>query len=282
LGGIYKPYGGNLWASRVVFKLVEEAVKLKNEINKIVNMKGEAIELVSLNIQTATEVLSLNSIEPTDLLLYTTKIEKWHENLIAVNTDKGTIYAKKVLHATNAWARNLLPQICDLIIPVRNQVIMTTPMRHMWKFGLSANYGYDYFMQRPDGRILLGGMRDISPTKEENSTNEEDFNNDISLRMRSYLALHFQDLQNVEVEREWIGILGFTPDRNPLVGPLMGEAYKNQYIACGYSGHGMPLAFLVGKQIINLMIGSQTEFDFKNNDDVNQIPALFLPSRYNV
>ena len=36
------------------------------------------------------------------------------------------------------------------------QLIMTAPMPKMWDFGLSANYGYEYFMQRPDGRILLG------------------------------------------------------------------------------------------------------------------------------
>lgn len=36
------------------------------------------------------------------------------------------------------------------------QLIMTTPMPELWNFGLSSNYGYEYFMQRPDGRILLG------------------------------------------------------------------------------------------------------------------------------
>ena len=36
------------------------------------------------------------------------------------------------------------------------QLIMTPPLPKLWKFGLSANNGYVYFMQRPDGRVLVG------------------------------------------------------------------------------------------------------------------------------
>jgi hypothetical protein len=37
-----------------------------------------------------------------------------------------------------------------------NQLIMTEPVQRLWDFSLSCNSGYEYFMQRPDGRILLG------------------------------------------------------------------------------------------------------------------------------
>ena len=40
-------------------------------------------------------------------------------------------------------------------MPVRNQVIITEPAPRLWNFGLSTNHGYEYFMQRPDGRIVL-------------------------------------------------------------------------------------------------------------------------------
>ena len=33
---------------------------------------------------------------------------------------------------------------------------MTEPVPPMWSFGLMANYGYEYWNQRPDGRIILG------------------------------------------------------------------------------------------------------------------------------
>jgi hypothetical protein len=37
-----------------------------------------------------------------------------------------------------------------------HQLIMTEPVQRLWDFSLSCNSGYEYFMQRPDGRILLG------------------------------------------------------------------------------------------------------------------------------
>jgi len=142
------------------------------------------------------------------------------------------------------------------------------------------------------------------------------------------------------VESEWIGIMGFTPDRNPLVGPLdssklmsgapgpvspppspaakcdpstataaapatacadptllnidslpgyiaysintglvhslVGMRLNNahsEYIAAGYTGHGMPVAFLAGKNIADLICGVASD---------PPIPAAYHPSRYNL
>lgn len=36
------------------------------------------------------------------------------------------------------------------------QVVLTKPVPPLWNFGMGSNYGYEYFMQRPDGRILVG------------------------------------------------------------------------------------------------------------------------------
>lgn len=54
----------------------------------------------------------------------------------------------RLLAAVKAF--NILPFL------ISNQLIMTEPVERMWDFGLSTNFGYEYFMQRPDGRILLG------------------------------------------------------------------------------------------------------------------------------
>ena len=141
------------------------------------------------------------------------------------------------------------------------------------------------------------------------------------------------------VESEWIGIMGFTPDRNPLVGPLdssklmsstpvspiattavksesstdavsatpatahadptllnidalpgylayaintsvvhslVGMRLNNahsEYIAAGYTGHGMPVAFLAGKNIADLICGVASD---------PPIPSAYSPSRYNL
>lgn len=76
---------------------------------------------------------------------------------VSVETMKhGVFRAKKVVYATNAWTSELLPHLKDIIVPVRNQVVMTEPAPPMWAFGLMANYGFEYWHQRHDGRIILG------------------------------------------------------------------------------------------------------------------------------
>jgi len=90
LGGLYKPQAGIMWAARLVFVLVEEAVKL------------------GVKVHTHTAV---QSVERTAL-----------GGLIRVHTERGVITTRKVVHCMNAWSRDLLPSLQDIIIPVRNQV----------------------------------------------------------------------------------------------------------------------------------------------------------------
>jgi len=291
LGGLFKPYGGNLWAARVVFAAAREALKLASDISTQEandSTLGGDTSLVSLNIQTNTLVTSTTRPVSAEELEHAT-FEGSTEHLVAVHTERGTVLARKVLHATNAWGASLLPQLRGLLTPVRNQVIVTNPVPRMWEFGMGANYGYEYFMQRPDGRIVLGGMRDLSPTMGENSTDQDFLDDNISEALAGYLPKHFpRDLSGITVEREWVGILGFTPDRNPLVGGLAGSSYANQFIASGYSGHGMPLAFLVGKQIMQLMMAS-LRVECSVSGEANEpfverrdIPAAFAPKRYGI
>jgi glycine/D-amino acid oxidase-like deaminating enzyme len=276
LGGLFKPYGGNLWAARVVFTAALAAIKLSSEISG---------DHDSLNIQTNTNVTSTTRKPTEEELEHAGGFEGSADHLVAVHTNRGTVLARKVLHATNAWSSSLIPQLHGVLTPVRNQVIITKPVPLMWNFGLGANYGYEYFMQRPDGRIILGGMRDLSPTKGENSVDQEYLDTNISEALATYLPRHFPtDLSGVEVEKEWVGVLAFTPDRNPLVGSLAGEAFANQYIASGYSGHGMPLAFLVGKHISQCMMASLCDggVEVQTISSNGCIPIAFSPARYGI
>ena len=50
-----------------------------------------------------------------------------------------------------------MPALDGVIVPVRGQVITTAPAPPMWTFGLSTNFGYEYWLQRQDGRIVVCG-----------------------------------------------------------------------------------------------------------------------------
>jgi glycine/D-amino acid oxidase-like deaminating enzyme len=125
-------------------------------------------------------------------------------------------------------------------------------------------------------------MRDISETKEVNSDNTSELNQKMSQKLRSYLPRHYPVLKSSVgqdfIEKEWIGIMGFTPDHQPLVGPL--THHKGQYILAGYSGHGMPVAFLAGKHIAQMICGRFQE----ENRDLPELEMVlnrvYHPSRY--
>lgn len=266
LGGIYWPSGGNIWAAKFVFGLATKVVES------------------GASIHTETLVHSVQQDSPFDPM----------QPRYKVSTNRGIFECSHVVYACNAWCRNLLPSLTDIIVPVRNQVIITPPLPRLWNFSIITNDGYEYMMQRPDGRIVLGiylrndsyhfigGMRDISETKEYNSDNTSDLNRQMSEKLHNYLSQNYQlgiseGVKNI-VEMEWIGIMGFTPDHQPLIGPLTKQ--PGQYILAGYSGHGMPVAFLAGKHIAQMIAGNFHE----ENKDIPEVERVlnhvYNPSRY--
>ena len=91
----------------------------------------------------------------------------------------------------------------------------------------------------------------------------------MSAALHAFLPRHFPDLAGVPVEHEWTGIMGFTPDRAPLVGPLPGS--PGEYVAAGFHGHGMPMAFLAAKAVAEMIAGKEPEIF---------VPEAFLPGRF--
>jgi glycine/D-amino acid oxidase-like deaminating enzyme len=219
LGGLLYKEHAQVWAAKLV-----------------VVIAGAAMQN-GTNIQTRTHVEA---------------VEQSRNGLI-VRTPRGEIRAKFVVHATNASARHLRPVLKDLIVPVRGQVIVTEPVPPLWNFDWITNHGYEYCLQRPDGRIVLGGMQWQSPTHEWNIEDDSRIEPAVSAGLRAFLPDHFEALRNVRVQGEWTGIMGFSPDDNPLVGELPG--YRGEYIIAGYTGHGMPIAFGAGRAIAQMITG---------------------------
>jgi glycine/D-amino acid oxidase-like deaminating enzyme len=234
LAGVLRPSAGQLWPARLVFAIADAALA-----------RGAAIH-------TRSEVRAVMR----------------HGRGFAVVTDQGEVGAVRVVHATNAWAGRLLPALDGVIVPVRGQVIVTEPVAPLWPFGLSTNHGYEYWLQRPDGRIVLGGMRWLTETQEVGTADDTVLEPAVSAGLRAFLPEHFPALAGVRVEHEWTGIMGFTPDRAPLVGPVPGS--PGEYVAAGFHGHGMPMVFTAARAVADMLAGREPE-DF--------VPEAFLPAR---
>jgi glycine/D-amino acid oxidase-like deaminating enzyme len=79
----------------------------------------------------------------------------------------------------------------------------------------SADRGYRYWRQLADGRGLAGGYRDRAPAEEVG------YQTVPTTRVQGHLGAHLRGLGvEAPVTRRWAGIMGFTADELPIVGPL--------------------------------------------------------------
>jgi glycine/D-amino acid oxidase-like deaminating enzyme len=153
--------------------------------------------------------------------------------------------AETVLLATNGWTRRLLPFFP--VEPQRGQVIVTEPLPPVLSQAMSARAGFDYFHQRRDGRLVIGGFRDKDFAAE--ATDEMALNDRIQAELAALaarLAGHAP-----RVDWRWAGIMGFTPDHLPIVA----AAEEGLWVAAGYSGHGVVMAPLVGRLLAEQIMG---------------------------
>ena len=137
-----------------------------------------------------------------------TKIEnvEWDEKhaINTVHTSRGVIEASRVAFCTNAWTARLLEQVRDVLVPVRNQVVSVRAPADgpRLEYVMSADRGYQYMSCRPNGDYIMGGMRNVVPSKQEHEDDDSTLNTTVSDALRKFMA----DVVKVpSVEREWAG-----------------------------------------------------------------------------
>jgi gamma-glutamylputrescine oxidase len=168
--------------------------------------------------------------------------------------DVDELDADRVLVATDGYGHGLVPELADTIWPTRGQVIASEPLdRVLYDRPHYARNGFDYWQQLSDGRILLGGFRDVSILDE--LTDVEETTPTIQASLESFL--HELAGEEVEVTHRWAGIFGLTQDLLPLVGPVPGHDGR-VWVAGGYSGHGNVLGFACGELVADAMLGRES------------------------
>jgi gamma-glutamylputrescine oxidase len=168
--------------------------------------------------------------------------------------DVEALDADRVLIATDGYGHGLVPELADLIWPTRGQVVASEPLdRRLYDRPHYARQGFDYWQQLPDGRILLGGFRDVSILDE--LTDVEETTPTIQASLESFL--HELAGEPVAVTHRWAGIFGLTQDLLPLVGAVPGRDGR-VWVAGGYSGHGNVLGFACGALVADAMLDRES------------------------
>jgi gamma-glutamylputrescine oxidase len=187
------------------------------------------------------------------------------------NTVQGSVSAKFVVYACNAYLGDLNRDLSRTIMPISNYIATTEPLggeraKALIPSGAAVadtKFVLDYYRLTADNRLLFGGGesyggRDLSNVREI---------------VRPHIERVFPQLKGVRVEHAWGGRLAITMPRLPHVGRLL----PNTYFAQGYSGQGVAIATLVGKLLAEAIAGQAQRFDVYANLKIPELPggALF-------
>jgi gamma-glutamylputrescine oxidase len=161
--------------------------------------------------------------------------------------------AEAVVLAVDGLTDALAPELAHWVTPVRGQVLATEPLpERIYDRPHYARGGYDYWQQLPNGRMVLGGRRDVSPDTECTAVDET-----TALVQGELAALLEQLLARLpRITHRWAGIWGQTVDLLPLAGRVPGS--ERLWVAGGYSGHGTVLGFACGELVAKAILGEPT------------------------
>lgn len=174
-----------------------------------------------------------------------------------------TLAAEHVVIATDGYSRGLLPLLDERIRPVRNQVIATAPLGFkLFTQPHYARWGFDYWRQTADGRLIVGGRRDTGGPQE--LTDKEAVTETVQTAIESLvldlLGSHDRDSPRKilpEITHRWSGIFGVTRDQLPIVGPV--PDLTNVWVAAGYCGQGNVLGFICGELVADAILGQSDQ-----------------------
>ncbi|KAM5380873.1 hypothetical protein ACJZ2D_003397 [Fusarium nematophilum] len=232
--GAFKYTAGHIWP----YKLIH-------------HMFTKALSHDSINLQTNTPV---TSISPTPNA----------EGYWTITTDRGKVRARQVVLATNAYTAALLPEYHEKIIPYRaicsrivtpeNKPPPLLANTYSLRFN---NSDFDYLIPRTDGSIVVGGARRAYLGYLEDWYGNVD---DSRLIERAkdyfdgYMQRHFRGWEDsgAYTDQVWTGIMGYSSDRLPRIGPIPGR--QNMFIMGGFTGHGMPQIFLGAKGLSGMIL----------------------------
>lgn len=162
---------------------------------------------------------------------------RWKGGLWEAGVGRWVARARTLVLATNAYTPRLLPHLAPLIAPRRGQMLATAPLDEVITTRPTyANWGYQYWRQTPEGRLVIGGWRDTDFDGEVGYDTQptEPIQASIENGLRELVG------RDVPIEYRWAGTMGFARDGRPLVGWL--DAAHHLAICAGFTGHGMGMA----------------------------------------
>lgn len=223
-----------------------------------------------------------------------------------VQTSRGTIAARHVVHSTNAHVTHLVPGLRGRIFPVRGQMSAQTPgdlfpcqaTKHSWIFNYDR--GFDYLTQLPEGPMMFGGgfvRGEGGGVAELGVSTDSEMSLYIDIHLSGALSAVFGRqswgcVQGEPVQAMWTGSMAFSTDGFPWVGRLPGSVTHRpladgedggaEWVCAAFGGEGMVQAWLCGKALAIMLLSHDRQLAASADSDISWLPEQMLVSEARV
>ncbi len=168
-----------------------------------------------------------------------------NENEVQVGFENFNLITQKLVIATNAFCKDLVPQID--VIPVRGQILLTEPIENL---KLKGTFHFDegfYYFRNLGNRILLGGARNLNFEAEE--TSEMETTEILQNHLLEFLRTVILPNKDFEIAHRWSGIMAMGKEKSPIVEKIS----PRQIVAVRLSGMGVALAPKIAEMVSELV-----------------------------
>lgn len=176
---------------------------------------------------------------------------------VQVHTARGVIHADAVVVAANAYSPLFSDFFKDrgLIDPFRGQIIASKPLKHNFRvrYPHSFDHGYEYALVSDDNRLILGGWRQNSETREM-GTYSLDTNPLIEQGLQQFAKDHYNIEEPIEWEYSWSGIMAASRSGLPYIGNTTSPRI---YSCAGFTGHGFSWAHGSAQLLAQIIAGEE-------------------------
>lgn len=190
-----------------------------------------------VHLRTGTEVVSIDTDSTTATLHCVSPL---HEI---------DLTCSHVVVATNAMIPTLVSSsTLPTITPGRGQILVTAPIPGLALRGsVHLDEGY-YYVRELDGRVLIGGGRNLD--FEGETTTSHDTTDRIQRALEELLhTVILPQFNHIAIEQRWAGTMAFTETKQPIVAAVEPRVL----VAFGCNGMGIALGSSIGEECAHLL-----------------------------
>ena len=169
-----------------------------------------------------------------------------------VRTEEGRVRCDRVVIAVDGRLADVVPALAPRVRPVRLQMLATAPTNEIQlPRPVYARWGFDYWQQLEDARLLLGGFRDMAG--DEEWTDSSSPSATVQQMLESFLREHLR--VNAPITHRWAATVSYS--RSSL--PVFEEVAPGVIATGAYSGTGNVMGALCGRAAATWSLGTRPE-----------------------